>query len=116
MDFFALPLASYNAVLGMQWFATLGPILWDFGALTMSFWRSGHQVCWHSVAGLASPGLCSCSGPDLLEALLANFAGLCVEPHRLSPPRYRDHSITLLPSQRWWSFVLIATRPRTRRS
>ena len=33
----ALPLAGYDIVLGTQWLATLGPILWDFGALTMSF-------------------------------------------------------------------------------
>jgi hypothetical protein len=36
-DFFALPLAGYDVVLGTQWLATLGPILWDFSALTMSF-------------------------------------------------------------------------------
>jgi hypothetical protein len=36
-DFFALPLAGYDVVLGTQWLASLGPFLWDFGALTMSF-------------------------------------------------------------------------------
>jgi len=36
-DFFALPLAGYDIILGTQWLASLGPILWDFGALTMSF-------------------------------------------------------------------------------
>jgi hypothetical protein len=40
-DFFTLPLASYgNAVV-----VSLGPILWDSDALTMSFWRIDHQVC-----------------------------------------------------------------------
>jgi hypothetical protein len=38
-NFFALPLAGYDVVLGTQWLASLGPILWDFGALTMSFWH-----------------------------------------------------------------------------
>ncbi|XP_066340433.1 uncharacterized protein [Miscanthus floridulus] len=38
-DFFALPLAGYDVVLGTEWLASLGPILWDFGALTMSFWH-----------------------------------------------------------------------------
>jgi hypothetical protein len=38
-DFFALPLAGYDVALGIQWLASLGPTLWDFGALTMSFWR-----------------------------------------------------------------------------
>jgi len=30
-DFFALPLAGYDVVLGTDWLAALGPILWDFG-------------------------------------------------------------------------------------
>jgi hypothetical protein len=38
-NFFALPLAGYDVVLGTEWLASLGPILWDFGALTMSFWH-----------------------------------------------------------------------------
>lgn len=37
-DFFALPLAGYDVVIGMEWLASLGLILWDFSALTMSFW------------------------------------------------------------------------------
>ena len=36
-DFFALPPTSYDVVLGTQWLAPLGPILWDIGTLTMSF-------------------------------------------------------------------------------
>jgi hypothetical protein len=45
VDFFTQPLTGYDVVLGTLWLASLGPILWDFGALTMSFWRSDHQVC-----------------------------------------------------------------------
>lgn len=37
-DFFALPLAGYDIILGTQWLASLGPIHWDFGTPTMSFW------------------------------------------------------------------------------
>ena len=36
-DFCALPLAGYDVVLGTQWLASLGPIMWDFSDLTMSF-------------------------------------------------------------------------------
>lgn len=36
-DFFVLPLADYDVVLGTQWLASLRLILWDFGMLTMSF-------------------------------------------------------------------------------
>ena len=35
--FYVLSLAGYDVILGTQWLATLGLILWDFGALTMSF-------------------------------------------------------------------------------
>lgn len=34
-DFFLLPFRG--TVLGMQWLKTLGPVLWDFVALTMFF-------------------------------------------------------------------------------
>lgn len=37
--FFMLPLPGYNVVLGIQWLAILGPILWDFATFTMSFWH-----------------------------------------------------------------------------
>ncbi|XP_066373865.1 uncharacterized protein [Miscanthus floridulus] len=40
-DLFVMPLAGYDMVLGTQWLATLGPILWDFGARTMTFQRQG---------------------------------------------------------------------------
>ena len=36
-DFYGLPLAGYDVILGTHWLASLGPILWDFDALTMSF-------------------------------------------------------------------------------
>jgi hypothetical protein len=49
-DFFALPLASYDIVLSTQWLASLGPILWDIGTLSTSFWHRDDQVCWQGVA------------------------------------------------------------------
>ena len=36
-DFFLLSLGGCDAVLGVQWLRTLGPVLWDFSALSMSF-------------------------------------------------------------------------------
>jgi hypothetical protein len=37
IDLFILPLASYDAILGIQWLRTLRPIFWYFSALTMQF-------------------------------------------------------------------------------
>lgn len=40
-DLFVMPLAGFDMVLGTQWLATLGPVLWDFSAGTMTFHRQG---------------------------------------------------------------------------
>jgi hypothetical protein len=105
-DFFALPLAGYDVVLGTQWLASLGPILWDFGALTMSFWRGDHQVCWHGQAGPPSPALRACTGDDRLPTLLDAFAAVFTELKGMPPPCSRDHGITLLPGS-----APVAVRP-----
>jgi hypothetical protein len=39
LDFFVIPLAGYEMVLGVHWLCTLGPILWDFGRAQMSCCR-----------------------------------------------------------------------------
>ena len=96
-DLFALPLAGYDMVLGTQWLASLGPILWNFKDLTMSFWLGDHEVCWHGVAGPSSPGLRACSADGLLATLLDEFAPVFAEPSGMPPPRTRDHTITLVP-------------------
>ena len=36
-NFLVLPLRGCDLVLGVQWLQTLGPITWDFTALTMQF-------------------------------------------------------------------------------
>jgi hypothetical protein len=36
-ELFILPLAGCDAVLGIDWLCTLGPILWDFSELRMDF-------------------------------------------------------------------------------
>jgi hypothetical protein len=37
IEFYVLPLAGCDIVLGIQWLRVLGPILWDFQQLTMKF-------------------------------------------------------------------------------
>lgn len=87
-------------VLDTDWLATLGPILWDFGCHTMSFWRRGHCVRWLGVPGPGGPQLRASSIEDareLLDLLLAEFAEVFATPSGLSPQRSRDHHIHVLP-------------------
>jgi hypothetical protein len=37
VDLFVMPLAGYNVVLGTQWMATLGRLVWEFIAGTVTF-------------------------------------------------------------------------------
>jgi predicted aspartyl protease len=51
-DLYVIPLAGYDVVLGTQWLAVLGPIVWDFGNRAVSFTYQGRTFCWQ---GLPSP-------------------------------------------------------------
>lgn len=44
LDCYAIPLDGFDVVLGVQWLGTLGPIIWDFSNMTMTFGRAGHQI------------------------------------------------------------------------
>lgn len=96
-DFFALPLAGYDVVLGTRWLKTLGQIGWNFNAMTMTFWRADHLVHWQGVNVAESQALRVCSTDDLLMVLLEEFADVFREPTGLPPVRSRDHRITLAP-------------------
>jgi hypothetical protein len=43
-NFYALPLDGFDVVLDVQWLWTLGPILWDFDDMKMTFWHDGRTV------------------------------------------------------------------------
>ena len=89
-DFYGLPLAGYDVILGTQWLATLGPVLWDFGVLTMSFWRGGRQLRWSGTASIAGPTVQSYIATDFLSAILDEFAP------RAGHPRDACHPFALL--------------------
>nr|TKS00522.1 hypothetical protein D5086_0000182490 [Populus alba] len=51
-DFYVLPVAACQAVLGVQWLETLGPIETDYKQLSMSFCHAGKS---HTILGLHRP-------------------------------------------------------------
>jgi hypothetical protein len=98
VDLFVMPLAGYDLVLGTQWLVTLGRIMWDFTARTMSFTRHGREVCWTDVATVRAPRFAAtATGDSLIEGLLGTFADVFVAPTGLPPVRARDHAIVLKP-------------------
>ncbi|KAJ0035166.1 hypothetical protein Pint_25320 [Pistacia integerrima] len=44
IDLFVLPICGVDVVLGAQWLATLGPVVMDYKALTMSFTWFSHAL------------------------------------------------------------------------
>jgi hypothetical protein len=65
-NLFVLPLGCYDIVLGTRWLATLGPILWDFSKLIMSFWHQDHQVVWRGSSTGSDALLHACTSENLL--------------------------------------------------
>lgn len=98
IDCYQLPLAGFDVVLGVHWLRTLGPILWNFEALTLSFWRHGRTVRWTGIGGTPARCVAISSSRELLEALLSSFADIFEEPRGLPPPRRHDHRIHLMPN------------------
>ena len=44
VDAYVIPLGSWDMILGVQWLATLGSIIWNFKNMTMEFeYRGGRQ-------------------------------------------------------------------------
>jgi len=123
-DAYIVPLGSCDMILGVQWLATLGSILWNFGKLTMQFrykgekqilqgqtkeevrWVTGQQSKLFSnavqlFAVQITPALPeNTPTPEedrevRLGQLLQDFAALFEEPKALPPHRSHDHRITL---------------------
>nr|GLL41714.1 sodium/hydrogen exchanger 8 isoform X2 [Ipomoea trifida] len=68
VNLYVIPLVGFEIVLGVHWLRTLGAILWDFTALTMSFKYNNQPVTWQGEQ----------------------------EPTTLPPTRQCDHHITLV--------------------
>lgn len=93
IDCHATPLDGFDLVLGVQWLRTLGPILWDFEHLTMSFWKKDHQVIWHSINMSEGPlQVHSCATDDHMAILLEGFKALFDKLCGLPLVRMCDHA------------------------
>jgi hypothetical protein len=44
IDCYTLPLEGFEVILGVHWLKSLGPIVWDFAALSMAFLWQGRSV------------------------------------------------------------------------
>lgn len=106
LECYALPLDGFDVVLGVQWLKTLGPIIWDFVALSMAFWRDSRPVHWHGVGGTPMQLSALTATCDVMAVLRADYQDIFIEPRGLPPPRRQDHRIHLLPGM-----APVAVRP-----
>jgi hypothetical protein len=99
VDLYIMPLAGYDVVLGTNWMAPLGDIVWNMAAGTMAFTHAGREVCWRGIAPSSTPHL-HVANPvtePLLDELLDSFGDVFAAPTGLPPARGRAHRITLKP-------------------
>jgi hypothetical protein len=80
IDCYGLTLGSFDMVLGVQWLKALGSILWDFGRQTMAFVHNGRRLGWNATDTSAPAPTLHAATADLLEDLLAHFAGVFNDP------------------------------------
>lgn len=97
LDCYVLPLDTFDIVLGVRWLKTLGPIFWDFEALTMAFWRHGRAVLWCGMGGTGMSIRSISTAASLMETLLADYGTIFDDPQGLPPRCQVDHCIHLLP-------------------
>jgi hypothetical protein len=97
MNCYALPLEGFDVILGAQWLKSLGPIVWDFIALTMAFVHEGRTICFVSCGGMPSVLYSSQPANNLMDTLLQAYADIFEEPRGLPPQQPHDHHIHLMP-------------------
>uniref|UniRef100_A0A803N5L5 Retrotransposon gag domain-containing protein n=1 Tax=Chenopodium quinoa TaxID=63459 RepID=A0A803N5L5_CHEQI len=107
-DVFLLPLSGSDLVLGIQWFSQLGPVLKDFGKLTMEFKYSGKKV---KLRG-SSPKSWKIVLPQKLQKLLAQEGTLSMmqilqgsveySPVSLQTTSQDPNFLSLWTSLRWF--------------
>jgi hypothetical protein len=106
MNCYALPLEGFDVILGVQWLKSLGPIMWDFAALTTDFVREGRSVRLVGCGGTPSALYPLQPADNIMETLLQTYSDIFEEPRGLPPQRVHNHRIHLLPGT-----TSIAVRP-----
>ncbi|KAJ1274640.1 hypothetical protein BS78_05G077100 [Paspalum vaginatum] len=103
IDAYAIPLDTFDVILGVEFLRTLGPILWDFNDRCMAFWRRGRRVLWKGlgssrtdIAASAMRAVSTDPAP-MLDRLLHTFEDVFKEPQTVPPARSCDHHIHLKP-------------------
>ena len=76
VDFYILPIEGCEAVLGAIWLKSLGPILWDFSRLWMSFIWKGVIV---ELKGEYAPCDKYIKGPKAIKALCGGLWGMFLQ-------------------------------------
>ncbi|XP_026452487.1 uncharacterized protein LOC113352960 [Papaver somniferum] len=89
-DFHLLDISGCDAVLGVHWLRTLGPITWNFSKLTMYFQNQDKEIT--SVIS-STPSVCH---PPEIQQLLHEFYDIFETPTSLPPERIHDHRIPLV--------------------
>ncbi|XP_066384555.1 uncharacterized protein [Miscanthus floridulus] len=99
-----LDLGCFDFILGVDYLRTLGPILWDFEAMMLSFWHEGRRVLWQGVRTTDAvvpqqhlAALSTDAQQPLMDLLLQQQSAVFDEPTGLPPVRPYDHCIHLLP-------------------
>ena len=124
IDAYIIPLGNWDMIMGVQWLATLGSILWDFKNLTMEFKYRGrrqlleglrteklswadegrHRLLSQAVQlfavhiSVVQPEVDTLQGEieePKMSQLLQEFADIFEEPQALPPHRTHDHRIVL---------------------
>jgi hypothetical protein len=96
-----IDLGGFDFILGVDFLCTLGPILWDLDAMTVSFLHQGTRVQWQGVhPATPQPHVVvttATAQQPMLDVLLEQQGAIFSEPTGLPPPWPYDHRIHLLP-------------------
>jgi hypothetical protein len=91
MNCYTLPLEGFDVILGVQWLKSLGPIVWNFAALTWVFLRQGRSVQLHGCDGDHNTLYSISQQDDLMSSLLHAYSDIFATHSGLPPQRRHDH-------------------------